>query len=147
MAIALQEAGQALNKGEIPVGALLVKDNEIIARAHNLVETEINPLRHAEMIVLEQLARTTQDKWTNGLTLYCTLEPCPMCAGAALLLRIERIVYGASDPIWGACGTVFNIPQSPTLNHHPEIIGGIMEEECGKILKEFFKQKRKFNRK
>jgi tRNA(adenine34) deaminase len=138
MEIALEEAKTAFEAGEIPVGAVLVQDGEIIARTHNLVETEENPGRHAEMIAMGIASEESGNKYLTGATLYCTLEPCPMCAGAAVLYRLERIVFGARDPVWGACGTVFNIPLDRHLNHHPQVIGGIMEEECGKIVKDFF---------
>lgn len=139
---AISFAEQAAKNGEVPIGALIVIDNEIIASAANEVEARKNPLAHAEILTIQQAVERTGDKFLTGATLYCTLEPCPMCATAAVHARIERIVYGAPDLRWGACGTLFNIPQDARLNHRIEIIGGVMEEECAELMRTFFQEKR-----
>jgi tRNA(adenine34) deaminase len=142
MKIALEEAKSAGAKGEIPVGAVVVAGGEIIARGGNSVESNKNPLAHAEINALKRAGEVSGRKWLQGATLYSTLEPCPLCASAAVFFRIERIVYGAQDTNWGACGTVFNIPAEPRFNHRIEVIGGIMEEQCAEILKDFFRRRR-----
>jgi len=135
-------AEQAAKNGEIPIGALIVIDDKVIASAANEVEARKNPLAHAEIRAIQQAVEYTGDKFLTGAALYCTLEPCPMCAAAAVHARIERIVYGAPDLRWGACGTLFNIPEDTRLNHRIEIIGGVMEEECGELMREFFRERR-----
>ena len=140
---ALKEAQAAFDSDESPVGAVIVIGDKIVGRGRNSVESNFDPSAHAEMIALKNARKTTGDKLLSEATLYCTLEPCPMCAGAAILHRIKRIVYGASDLRWGACGTIFNIPEEEKLNHRMEIIGGVMEKECGEIMSEFFKKIRK----
>ena len=135
---ALKEAQAAFLDGESPVGAVVVIDGKIISRNRNSMESDREPTAHAEMKAMQAAREFLGDKLLNGAVLYCTLEPCPMCAGAAVLHRIERIVYGASDLRWGACGTIFNIPEEERLNHRIEIVGGILEKECGEIIAEFF---------
>ena len=142
MRLALKEAKTAGEQNEVPVGALVVLNNEVIGRGRNRVEKHKNPLLHAEMEAIESARKHIKGKWFTGAILYCTLEPCPMCAGAAVLNRFERIVFGASDPNWGACGTLFNIPLDNRLNHRIEVVGGIMEEECIDLMKRFFAGKR-----
>jgi tRNA(adenine34) deaminase len=139
---ALLEAGEAARIGEVPIGALIVYEGRIIARAHNLKETTGDPTAHAEILVLRNAAQLKEAWRLNGATLYTTLEPCPMCAGAMVLARIGRLVYGASDPKAGSAGTLMNIVQDPRLNHQVEITTGVLAEECGNILKEFFKKRR-----
>jgi len=139
---ALSYAEQAARNGEVPVGALIVIDDGIIGSAANEVEARKNPLAHAELLAIQRAVEHTGDKFLTGAALYCTLEPCPMCASAAVHARIERIVYGAPDLRWGACGTLFNIPEDERLNHRIEVIGGVMEEECSELMREFFKGKR-----
>lgn len=138
---ALSEAALAAAEDEVPVGAVIVKNGEIIARAHNLVETDNRSDAHAEMLALAE-AEKQCGKWLNGATLYVTLEPCSMCAGAMVLARIDRLVYGASDPKTGACGSTINVPGNESINHRIEMCAGILEEECSAILKDFFRRKR-----
>jgi tRNA(adenine34) deaminase len=142
MGHALREAEIALTIGEIPVGAVVVHDGRIIGRGHNQVEMLKDPTAHAEMIALTAACATLGDKFLEECTLYVTLEPCPMCAGASVWTRIKRIVYGAADPKAGACGSLFNIGSNNKLNHRAEIIQGVREDECEAILKRFFRDKR-----
>lgn len=139
---ALKQARAAAGKDEVPVGAVIVHKNQIIARAHNQVETLKDPTAHAEMIAITQAAGFLSSKWLQDCTLYVTLEPCSMCAGALVLSRIKRICFGAPDPKTGACGSVMNIARHKSLNHHLEVQGGILEEECGRLVSSFFRQKR-----
>ncbi len=139
---ALIEAGKAALIGEIPIGAVVVFDGEIIARAYNLRETTGDPTAHAEILALRSAAQLRKSWRLNGATLYTTLEPCPMCAGAMVLARIKRLVYGAIDPKAGAAGTLMNIVQDQRLNHQIEINSGVLALDCGNIIKEFFKERR-----
>ena len=139
---ALREADKAARIGEVPIGAIIVWEGQIIARAHNLKEITGDPTAHAEMLALRSAAQLKQAWRLNGATLYTTLEPCPMCAGAMVLARIGRLVYGASDPKAGSAGSLMNIVQDPRLNHKVEITAGILAVECGNILKEFFRERR-----
>jgi tRNA(adenine34) deaminase len=139
---ALIEAGKAARIGEVPVGALLVYEGQVIARAHNLKETSGDPTAHAEILALRNAAEHNQTWRLTGATLYTTLEPCPMCAGAMILARIGRLVYGASDPKAGSAGSVMNIVQDQRLNHYIKITAGVLQQECGNILKEFFRERR-----
>ena len=139
---ALREARAAADAGEVPVGAVVVREGEIISRAHNLVETSKSSSAHAEMLALDAAERYLGAKWLTGCTLYVTLEPCSMCAGAMVLARIQRLVFGASDPKAGACGSVSNIVSDSRLNHRVEITSGVLGEECGRMLKDFFRAKR-----
>ena len=142
MAAALQQAQIALEADEVPVGAVIVYQNQIIARAHNQREILKDPTAHAEMIALTQAA-SYLDSWRlEGCTMYVTLEPCPMCAGALVLARIDRLVYGPMDPKAGACETLYTIPEDQRLNHRIEVISGFLEEPCKAILQEFFARKR-----
>ena len=140
---ALKEAQTAFSDGEVPVGAIVVVDGRIIGRGRNSMEADKNPSAHAEINALNSARKSLSDKLLSDAVLYCTLEPCPMCTGAAVLHRIKRIVYGASDLRWGSCGTIFNIPEEERLNHRIDIIGGVMEKECGEIMTEFFNKIRK----
>ncbi|HBO96911.1 MAG TPA: tRNA adenosine(34) deaminase TadA [Candidatus Omnitrophica bacterium] len=139
---ALKQARVAADNDEVPVGAVIVHENKIIARAHNQVETLKDPTAHAEMIAITQASASLESKWLLECALYVTLEPCSMCAGALVLSRVRRICFGAADPKTGACGSVLDIVGHEPLNHHPEVEGGILEEECGRLLSDFFKQKR-----
>ncbi|HAH19335.1 MAG: tRNA-specific adenosine deaminase [Omnitrophica WOR_2 bacterium GWF2_43_52] len=139
---ALKEAQKAFEEDEVPVGAVIVSDKKIIARAHNQVERLKDPTAHAEMIAITQATSTLGSKWLNGASLYVTIEPCSMCAGALVLARIKNIVFGAKDPKTGACGSVTNIVNHKKLNHRSTVEKGILEKECGSLLKEFFKKKR-----
>ncbi|MBI5149356.1 MAG: nucleoside deaminase [Candidatus Omnitrophica bacterium] len=142
---ALKQARTAAERDEVPVGAVVVHEQKIIARAHNQVETLRDPTAHAEMIVITQATSFLSSKWLQECTLYVTLEPCSMCAGALVLARIKRICFGAADPKSGACGSVLDITRHGQLNHQLEVAGGILPEECGGILRSFFERKRKDN--
>jgi len=139
---ALNEAKKALEKGEVPIGALVVLNGEIIGRGHNLRETENDPTAHAEIVALREAGKNNNSWRLEKGVLYVTLEPCPMCAGAMLLSRIHRVVYGADDPKAGAAGSLLNILQFPGFNHEVRITGGILAEECAALLQEFFKHRR-----
>lgn len=141
MGEAIAEAQLAAEIDEVPVGAVVVRDGEIIARAHNLRETEKNALCHAETMAVNAACKALGGWRLPRCTLYVTLEPCPMCAGAIVNSRIERVVFGAYDKRAGAFGSVLDLNAYP-LNHKPEIVGGVMEEECRTMLQEFFKKKR-----
>lgn len=142
MRAALQQAKLAAQKDEVPVGAVVVHKNQIIAKAHNQVEMLHDPTAHAEMIAITQASNSLSSKWLNECTMYVTIEPCSMCAGALVLARVKRLCFGAKDPKTGACGSVGNIVQSDRLNHRLEVDGGLCAEECGSLLTEFFKKKR-----
>ena len=139
---ALKEAEKAALEGEVPVGAVIVKDGEIIARGHNQNETLKDPTAHAEVMALRQAGAVLGGWRLPGCEMYVTVEPCSMCAGAIVWARIQKLYIGAMDPKAGACGSVFNIPQEPKLNHYVEIETGIMEQECSRIMKDFFKKLR-----
>ncbi|MBR6729366.1 MAG: nucleoside deaminase [Clostridia bacterium] len=136
---ALAEAQKAVEMGEVPVGAVLVKDKKIICRAHNLTETKKNPLAHAELLLIEKAFRVLDTHRLTGCSLYVTLEPCPMCAGAIRLARPDRVYFGAYDTIVGACGGKIDVLSDTPI----EVYGGIMEQETGAILSDFFKNVRK----
>jgi tRNA(adenine34) deaminase len=143
MSEALKEAEKATAEDEVPVGCVIVKGRKIIARAHNQVEQLNDPTAHAEMIAITQAANYLGSKWLNGVWIYVTIEPCSMCAGAFILARIERLIYGADDLKAGACGSVLNIVNNKGLNHRIKVKKGILEKQCSFLLKEFFKNKRK----
>jgi tRNA(adenine34) deaminase len=138
MEYALREAEQAYKRKEVPIGAVIVHDGRIIGKGYNQTESLNDPTAHAEMIAITAAATFLGDRRLLDCTLYVTLEPCPMCAGAIVLARIPRVVYGAWDPKAGACGTLFNIVQDDRLNHRVELAPGVLEERCGGLLKEFF---------
>jgi tRNA(adenine34) deaminase len=140
---ALEEAKLAFDKGEVPVGVVIVKDGEIIARAHNLKETLFDATAHAELLAIRQACEYLRNWRLVGCELYTTLEPCPMCAGAIVLARIKKLVYGASDPKTGACGSVINLFQNEQFNHHVEVVAGVLAEESLNLLQPFFKALRK----
>ena len=146
MKLALAEAGKALELGETPVGAVIVKDSRLIGRGGNRVETLRDPTAHAEIIAIGAAAEATGYERLLDSTMYVTLEPCPMCAGAIVLSRITRLVYGAADPKMGACGSRYDICRDRTLNHVVEVSAGIMEEECSGVLREFFRNLRNARR-
>jgi len=139
---ALEQAGLAALAGEVPVGAVIVRNGEVIARAFNQPITNHDPSAHAEMLALRQAALSEQNYRLPGTTLYVTLEPCTMCAGAMLHARVDRIVYGAADPKTGAAGSVLDVFSLKQLNHQTIIEGGVMGQECGQLLREFFKERR-----
>ena len=142
MGEALDEARKALKLDEVPVGAVIVRDGEIVGRGHNRTITDGDPTAHAEMIALRQAAKSVGGWRLTGCTMYVTLEPCSMCAGALVWSRIDKLVIGAMDPKAGACGSVFNIPQEEKLNHFVEIESGVRQEECSTLLSDFFKELR-----
>ncbi len=142
MQLALKEAEKGASEGEAPIGAVAVLDGKIIARAGNKREQRHDPTAHAEIIALKKAAKKLKRWRLTGVTLYVTLEPCAMCAGAMVLARIKRLVYACADPKAGACGTLYNIPQDIRLNHQVEITSGILEKECRTLLKGFFKELR-----
>jgi tRNA(adenine34) deaminase len=137
MRAALDEARVALSRGEVPVGCVIVVGGEIVGRGHNLRETLQDPTAHAEMVAVREAAAKLGSWRLVGATLYVTLEPCPMCAGALVNARVERVVYGAADPKAGATSTLFAIGTDPRLNHRFELVPGVLAEECGAILKDF----------
>lgn len=139
MAEALKEAALAAEMGEVPIGAVIVRGDEIIAAAHNLVETSKDPTAHAEMLAIRQAAARLGGWRLTGCHMYVTVEPCSMCAGAIVWARIEKLFIGTDDPKGGACGSIFNIPQEKKLNHYTEIETGLLREECSEIMKTFFK--------
>lgn len=141
MLMALEEAMIAAKLGEVPVGAVWTDYQGKMIRCHNEIRQRKNPLAHAEMLCMERASILLGNERIGG-SLYVTLEPCSMCSGAAVLARLARIVFAAYDPKGGACGTVFQIPQNPKLNHRVEIISGFMEEESASLLKSFFRQRR-----
>ncbi|HLF55219.1 MAG TPA: nucleoside deaminase [Thermoanaerobaculia bacterium] len=139
MRMALAEARASAAAGEVPVGAVVVDGaGEILARAGNRREAEQNPLAHAELLALSAAARAAGSWRLAGATLYVTLEPCAMCAGAIVLARIARLVYGAADPKAGFCGSLGDLVRDPRLNHRAEVLGGVLAEESGALLKGFF---------
>ena len=143
MKAALVEAAKAFDVDEVPIGALIVKDGIVISSAFNLRETLKDPTAHAEMIAIRR-ASEVLDRWRLiDCELYVTLEPCSMCAGAMVLSRIKRLIYGAPDPKAGACGSIMDVLSNPALNHKVEVKSGIMKDECSNILKVYFRQKRK----
>ncbi|SHK48716.1 tRNA(adenine34) deaminase [Clostridium cavendishii DSM 21758] len=139
---ALKEAYKAKDKGEVPVGAVIVKDNKIIARAHNLRESLNSPIAHAEILAIEEASKTLGSWRLNGCELFVTLEPCPMCAGAILQSRISRLYIGTFDESSGACGSVINLVQNRNLSYFLEVNWNY-NEECSRVLSEFFKEKRR----
>ncbi len=139
---ALELAREAEAAGEVPVGAVIVKDGAIVAEGWNRPIGTNDPSAHAEMVALRAAGTALGTYRLLDTTLYVTLEPCPMCAGAMVHARVKRVVYGATDPRAGACGTVFNITQHPALNHRLECDGGVLAEECGTLLRGFFLARR-----
>lgn len=140
---ALHLAGRAQAMDEVPVGAVVVWNGTIIGRGWNRRQTRQNPLEHAELMAIAQAARKLKSWRLEGCTLYVTLEPCPMCAGAIVQSRLERVVYGARDPKGGAVDSVMSMFEIPSWNHHPIWQGGLLEEECSSLLRTFFKEKRR----
>lgn len=145
--LALQEAEQALSEDEVPVGAVIVHQQRVIASAHNQREQLRDPTAHAEMIAITQAAESLGSWRLDGCTLYVTLEPCPMCAGAILQARIPVVVYGATDPKAGAAQTLYHLLEDPRLNHRCEVVSGILAEPCGQILTRFFQRQRQLGKK
>ena len=142
MHLALEEARIAAAEGEIPVGAVLVKHGAVIARAPNRREHAHDPTAHAEVLCMRQADRVLGDWRLRGCTLYVTLEPCPMCAGAMVMSQLSRCVYGASDDKQGCCGSVYDLPGDPALGSQTQWQSGVMAEECGELMRSFFSNKR-----
>jgi tRNA(adenine34) deaminase len=143
MRLALAEAQAAATEGEVPVGALIVCNDQVIAAAHNQRETLRDPTAHAEMIAITQAAESLGAWRLEGCTMYVTLEPCPMCAGAIVQSRVPRVVYGAIDPKAGAVESLYRLLADERLNHRPEVVGGVLAEPCGEILTSFFRARRR----
>jgi len=139
---AMEQARAAEADGEVPVGAVVVRDGEIIATGRNRVITDSDPTAHAEIVALRAAGTVLGNYRLEGCDLYCTLEPCAMCAGAILHARIRRLVYAASDPKAGACGSVLGVMNHPQLNHKVEVVAGLLAEECGAMLTTFFRSRR-----
>lgn len=139
---ALKEASRAFEKDEVPVGAVIVRDGKIIARAHNQIKLLKDPTAHAEMIAITQAAAHLANERLLDTTIYVTIEPCAMCAGALVLARVKRLVYGAPDPRTGACGSLLNIVRDKRLNHRLEVVKDVRKEDCASLLQEFFRKKR-----
>lgn len=144
---ALDEAHRALETGDVPVGAVVVHGGRVIGRGHNQRELLHDPTAHAEMLALTAAAQFLKSWRLVDCTVYVTLEPCVMCAGAIILGRVSRLVFGALDPKAGACGSVFDITSDPRLNHQVSVQGGVLQHECGAILQSFFKQQRALGKK
>jgi len=142
MRAALREAEHAAREGEVPVGAVVVHGGKIIGRAHNEREKLHDPTAHAEMIAITQAAAALESWRLEDATLYVTLEPCLMCAGAVVNARIPRVVFGAPDPKAGACGSLYQVGLDSRLNHRFELRGGVLERECAALLQDFFRQRR-----
>jgi len=143
MRAALQEAQKAYEEEEVPVGAVIVYGERIIGRGHNQVEGLQDPTAHAEILAIGAAAGFLHSWRLEGATIYVTIEPCPMCMGAILLSRLDRLVFGAPDPRFGACGSVMNISEDYRLNHKLEIISGFLQDECSLLLSSFFRKLRK----
>ena len=143
MQTAIKLAQKAEELGEVPVGAIIIKDNDLISEGFNQPISQHDPTSHAEIMALRTAAQKLENYRLPDTTLYVTLEPCAMCAGAIIHARVERVVFGAYDPKGGAAGSVFEILGTDQLNHKVEVIGGILEEECANLLKAFFKSRRK----
>jgi tRNA(adenine34) deaminase len=142
MRLALDEAADAERLGEVPIGAVVVLGEKVIGRGHNRVRAERDPTAHAEIVALRDAARFLDNYRLTGTTLYVTIEPCPMCAGALVNARVARLVYGAADPRAGAVTTLFQLCTDPRLNHRVEIRGGVLEAECREMIQSFFHRKR-----
>lgn len=139
---ALEMAKLAVQQNEVPIAAILVKDDEIIAKAHNLCESLQDATAHAELLVIKQATEKLQQARLTDCTLYVTIEPCPMCAGAIFLSRVTRVVYGALDSKAGGVHSLFNILTHPNLNHRAQVTGGVLEAECAALVQDFFKTRR-----
>ncbi|AUO14551.2 tRNA adenosine(34) deaminase TadA [Priestia megaterium] len=142
MRLAIEEALKAKDKLEVPIGAVIVQNDEVIASAYNLRETEQRSVAHAELLAIDEACKKLGTWRLEDATLYVTLEPCPMCAGAIVLSRVKRVVFGAYDPKGGCAGTLLNLLEFEKFNHQAEVVGGMLEEECGSLLTTFFRELR-----
>ena len=143
MLMAIDEADKARQLQEVPIGAVIIgRDGAVLATSHNQVITRADPTAHAEILSLRKACRTAGNYRLPGTTLYVTVEPCPMCMGAIVHARMERIVFGAYDLKWGAAGSLYNLPADSRLNHRVEIVSGILEEPCRQLMQDFFRAKR-----
>jgi tRNA(adenine34) deaminase len=142
MRLALREAKRALAHEDVPIGAALVRSGELLAATHNERELRSDPTAHAEILALREAARALGSWRLLDCTLYVTLEPCAMCAGAIVLARVDRVVFGATDPKAGACGSVLDVLAEPRLNHRPEVLCGVLAPDCGQLLSAFFASRR-----
>jgi len=142
MGVAIESAKIAEDNGDVPIGAVIVREGQIIAKAYNQREQLQDPTAHAEIIALTQAAASVENWHLDGCTMYVTLEPCCMCAGALVLSRMDKLVYGCKDPKAGACGSLYNIVADERLNHRLEVTVGVMEEECSELLQSFFARRR-----
>ncbi len=147
MRLAIREAQKAEGLAEVPIGAVLVKDGIVLARGHNLRETTQRSLTHAEILAIDEGCKNLGTWRLEDTTLYVTLEPCPMCAGAIILSRVKKVVYGAKDPKAGCAGTLMNLLNDSRFNHQTEVVSGVLEEECGMLLSDFFRKLRKEKKK
>lgn len=144
MALALEEAQKAYDKGEIPIGAVLVDESgTVVSRGHNMRETWQDATAHAEIIAIREACRLLNRWRLSGLTLFVTIEPCPMCAGALVMSRVDRVVYGSADSKAGAAESLFNVTSNPALNHQLQVTAGVLQDECAGIMKRFFAERRR----
>lgn len=139
MRLAIEEAKKAMSIGEVPIGAVVVRDGEVVGRGYNLRETRKDPTLHAEMIAIREACERLGGWRLIGCSLYVTLEPCPMCAGAIVQGRIEQVVYGTDDPKAGCAGTLMNLLAEPRFNHQVPVVAGVLKDECAQLLKDFFR--------
>lgn len=142
MAVALEEAERARKADEVPIGAAILRGREVLSRGYNQTRTSCDPTAHAEVVAIRRAAKSLDQWWLEGCTLYVTLEPCAMCAGAIVLARLEAVVFGASDPKAGACGSLRNVIEDGRLNHRPALFRGVSKAPCSRILKTFFRERR-----
>ena len=143
MKIALMEAQEAFAANEVPIGAIIIdQNNNVVSSAHNLTETLSDATAHAEILAIRAAAKKLKRKYLTDCTLYVTVEPCPMCAGALVMSRVERLVYGVADIKAGACESIFNVVNNPAMNHRLKVTAGVLEDECAEILRRFFGMRR-----
>lgn len=146
MGVALEEAAKAAELGEVPIGAVLIRDNQVLAQAHNLRELDHSATAHAELLAIQAANQVTGAWRLANTTLYVTVEPCPMCAGAIIMSRVERVVYGTVDAKAGCAGSLMNLLEDQRFNHQPLVVSGVLENECRQIMKDFFKGLRQRNK-
>ncbi|HOP40585.1 MAG TPA: tRNA adenosine(34) deaminase TadA [Geobacteraceae bacterium] len=142
MGLAIREANKAAARGEVPIGAVVVRDGVVLGRGYNLREKSLDPTSHAEMTAIRRASKKARSWRLLGATLYVTLEPCPMCMGAIILARLDRIVFGCHDPKAGAAGSLYDLSDDPRLNHRVELSAGVRTEECSELLRSFFSELR-----